>query len=135
MSETNQVTFDGEFFTAALAASWVDLMAKHPEYYQSQDDYEECEALENITNVQLRGMKLFEVDNFGGEGKGDYAYTVWAVVPADSTPKRKADLSVAEAVVYLRMEGYYSSYNGTDWDYDSITTVKPVIVPKTIWAR
>lgn len=124
--------FDGEFFTLMLAASWNELMVKYPEYH-SEDDYDSVAALDGITNVQHEGFKLFEVDSKGGEGQGDYAMTVWAVVPADAEPVRQKDKTVAEAIVYLRLEGFYSSYNGTEWDTDTIQVVTPTPVVRTEW--
>lgn len=129
-----QPKFDNVFFTAVLAASWDKLKADYPDYY-TEDDYNSDEALEHITNVQYEGFKLFEVDSKGGEGQGDYAMTVWAVVPADAEPVRQKDKTVAEAIVYLRLEGFYSSYNGTDWDTESIQEVAPTPVVRTEWKR
>lgn len=129
-----QPKFDNDFFTTLLAASWGKLMADYPDSY-TEDDYDSDEALEYITNVQHEGFKLFEVDSKGGEGQGDYAMTVWAVVPADAEPVRQKDKTVSEAIVYLRLEGFYSSYNGTDWDTDSIQEVAPTPVVRTEWKR
>lgn len=49
----------------------------------------------------------------GGEGEGEYVERVFAV-------KDEKD----EALHYLKITGYYSSYNGTDWD-DKWEEVEP----------
>lgn len=48
----------------------------------------------------------------GGEGEGEYVERVFAVKDGD------------EALVYFRITGFYSSYNGTDWD-DGFSIVEP----------
>lgn len=42
-----------------------------------------------------------EVQNYGGEGKGDAAYSVYYFKDHDT---------------YLKLDGYYSSYNGFSFD-------------------
>ena len=53
-------------------------------------------------------LKLFE--HYGGEGQGDIYYDVYHHIPSDT---------------YIKLEGYYSSYNGVEY-YDGWSKVKPV---------
>ena len=66
--------------------------------------------------------KVEVVVGFGGEGQGDLRYVVLKVTFTDETVK------------YYRQEGYYSSYDGTDWDGD-FTEVTPKEVLRTEWVR
>jgi len=54
-----------------------------------------------------------EVDNYGGEGKGNTYYSIFYFPQHD---------------VYLRIDGFYSSYEGVTYEdgWDSIRQVKPV---------
>ena len=55
--------------------------------------------------------KVEEVDRYGGRGQGDTWYSVKHFVDHD---------------VYIKTEGYYSSYSGTDFEYGYGTEVRPV---------
>lgn len=52
-----------------------------------------------------------EVDQYGGEGEGERWWSTKHFVDHD---------------VYIKTRGYYSSYNGTDFDYGYGEEVKPV---------
>jgi len=57
------------------------------------------------------GIKWEEVEQYGGEGQGSTWYSVKYFPNHD---------------VYIRVDGYYSSYNGTDFDgWDDCTEVRP----------
>ena len=49
------------------------------------------------------------VEDFGGEGQGDHAHVV-----------------VKLGDQYFKIDGYYSSWEGTDWSYDEWYEAKPV---------
>lgn len=57
--------------------------------------------------IRLNGQEYTwtAVKDIGGEGQGDYAAVIFAV----ETPEGRR---------LFRKEGYYSSYDGTDWDGD-----------------
>lgn len=59
----------------------------------------------------------------GGEGEGEYVERVFAV-------KDEKD----EVLHYLKITGYYSSYNGTDWD-DKWEEVEPYEVTVTKYKK
>lgn len=62
------------------------------------------------------------VEDFGGEGEGDLRYVVFKVTFFNGTVK------------HYRQEGYYSSYDGTDWDGD-FHEVTPKEVLRTEWVK
>lgn len=56
-----------------------------------------------------------EVDSYGGEDQGSEWYTVKHFTDHD---------------VYIRVDGYYSSYNGTDFDGQELQEVFPTEVKR-----
>lgn len=56
------------------------------------------------------------VENFGGEGQGDSMYLVFRIHRLTEDE---------EWLRYFRLDGYYSSYGGSDWDGD-LYEVSPV---------
>jgi hypothetical protein len=75
------------------------------EGYVDWDDF----AWGNPTESDIGPIRT--VENEGGEGQGDHAHLVFETV-------RSGQL--------FRIDGYYSSYEGTDWDYESLREVKAV---------
>lgn len=74
-----------------------------PEIMGSQDqDYEDSKIVEALGKIE-------EVEYFGGEGMGDSVYIVNHFVDHD---------------IYIRVDGYYSSYEGSDWDSSEFREVK-----------
>lgn len=71
------------------------------EAYAYKDFYEEDLGLGRIDTV----------DRYGGEGQGERWWVTRHFVDHD---------------VYIKTRGYYSSYNGTDFDYGIGEIVKPV---------
>lgn len=64
--------------------------------------------------------EIEEVQRYGGEGKGELWYVVYYFVEHD---------------VYIRVDGFYSSYNGVDfgdWD-DACKEVKPEVRQVTFY--
>lgn len=51
-------------------------------------------------------------ENIGGEGQGDYAAVIFSI-------------ETDEGKRYFRQSGYYSSYEGTDWDDGAFEEVEP----------
>lgn len=71
----------------------------------------EYEIAKNKFREQL-GLNWKEVDQYGGEGQGDTWYSV---------------KYFSEHDVYIKVEGYYQSYNGTEFydGWDCCSEVKP----------
>lgn len=67
---------------------------------------------------QLALGKIKEIDQYGGEDQGSTWYTVKYFVDHD---------------VYIRTDGYYSSYNGTDFDQGFGREVKPTQKTITVY--
>ena len=63
-----------------------------------------------------------EIDGEGGEGQGD---SIWIV-------SRILDKKTGE-VFFIRFDGYYESWNGTDWSNNDWTMVKPQEVKVIQW--
>lgn len=60
---------------------------------------------EDVSQNFVNGYVLEFVESFGGEGMGDHAHVVYSVRPQNS-----------DDMQYFRIDGYYTSYDGTDWD-------------------
>jgi hypothetical protein len=68
-------------------------------------------AYGDFDSEELGFGEFDEVDQYGGEGQGDTWYSVKYFPKFD---------------LYIRTDGYYSSYNGTDFDNGYGEEVKPV---------
>lgn len=66
------------------------------------------------------GLNWEEVDQYGGEGQGDTWFSIKYFPDYD---------------LYLKVSGYYQSYNGTDFydGWDCVTEVKPVTKTITVY--
>lgn len=67
---------------------------------------------------QLGLGEIKEVDSYGGEGQGETWYVVNHFVDHD---------------VYIRTDGFYSSYNGTDFDEGFGSEVRPISKTITVF--
>lgn len=88
--------------------------AQANEYEFDEDDniaynyYSECSCKDFWEKAGVT-----EVENWGGEGEGDsIGYTLKFTVDGET--------------VYLKLEGYYNSWDGTDWSEAEVKLVKPV---------
>lgn len=63
-----------------------------------------------------------EIDGEGGEGQGD---SIWKV-------SRILDKKTGE-VFFIRFDGYYESWNGTDWSSNDWSIVRPQEVKVIQW--
>lgn len=80
--------------------------------------YRNCDELASEECVTIDNYTLSFVEDFGGEGMGDSAWVVYKLV-------NNNDLTAS----YIRYDGYYSSYDGTDWEeWDGFRVVEPVDV-------
>jgi hypothetical protein len=66
-------------------------------------------------NNSFENFNFEVVEQFGGEGKGDHCYYVIKFT-------RKSD---PEDFVYVQFNGYYDSYNGSDYSYGNSYIVEP----------
>lgn len=67
---------------------------------------------QDLYNADDTNLKWEEVDSYGGEGQGETWYTVKYFRDHD---------------VYIRVDGYYTSYNGVEFDkgWDACKEVRP----------
>ena len=72
----------------------------------------------NFMHPELGFFK--EVDSYGGEGQGETWYTVLHFVEHD---------------VYIRIDGFYTSFNGTDFyeGWESCSNVQPITKTITVY--
>jgi len=87
------------------ARSGGTLQSKSSEYQSLYNTYHQLpshyDAMKTEILQQLGLGKVVEVEQVGGSGQGDEYYSVKHFVDHD---------------VYIRTEGWYSSYEGTTWD-------------------
>ena len=69
-------------------------------------------------NYRVKG----EIDSFGGEGQGEERWNISKV-----TDKRTNE------VFFIQFDGYYNSWNGTDWSENYWAIVEPKIVEVIKW--
>lgn len=83
------------------------------EAYFEQDGNagESAFAYGDFDEEELGLGQVLEVDSYGGEGAGGLWWSTKHFVDHD---------------VYIKIRGYYSSYNGTDFDYGYGEEVRPV---------
>lgn len=98
--------------------------------FNTPDYKERCKEYANMPNeytivrnelIESLGLgKMVEVDSYGGEGRGDTWYSVKHFVDHD---------------VYIRVNGYYTSYDGTSFDrgWECCSEVKPVEKTITVY--
>lgn len=85
----------------------IDLL---PKVFASQDEFEELDPISKHSPEYkaLGSMKI--VDSYGGSEQGvEYGFVVL----------------FQDHGVYIKLEGYYSSYDGVEWDEDWGTEVFP----------
>lgn len=68
-------------------------------------------AYQDFDEEELGLGEIIEVDQYGGEGQGDTWYSIKYFPDHD---------------VYLRVDGWYQSYSGTDFnEWEDVTEVRP----------
>jgi len=96
---------------------------------------DEGECLDESTlNVDPLGFALHLVDSKGGrQGGGEDVWYVYAICQGPPEEEQHYNCSVIKnAFVYIRFNGFYSSYNGTEWD-DDFVVVKPKVVESVVF--
>lgn len=121
--------YDFENYPEALKAQKVreDFRNKYyKNYIWEEDKQEEYNTLPNEYDIikklwqEKNGLNWEEVEQYGGEGKGDTWYSVKYFPDHD---------------IYIRINGWYQSYNGTEFydGWDSCTEVRPQLKTITIF--
>lgn len=85
----------------------------------SWSDLEQGTEITDIDGVR----QLVVVEQVGGEDEGSHYHIVMRVVAADP----------AASVYFFMMEGFYSSYDGIDWDEFELKLVTPVEKTITVY--
>ncbi len=73
------------------------------------------EVAERAEDFEYEGVKVTLVDSYGGEGDGDTYYRVYKLINEEDS----------KDTIFVKFDGYYSSYNGTDWDNEECFKVEP----------
>lgn len=61
-------------------------------------------------DLKLDGFKVKIEEEVGGEGQGEHTHIVFKI-------------SDKENSMFVKLNGYYDSYEGTEWDYNSLSEV------------
>jgi len=82
---------------------------ENPKIYSELPD--EYEVIKKLSRKKA-GLNWVEVDKYGGEGKGSTWYSIKYFIDYD---------------IYIKVDGYYQSYNGTEFydGWDSCSQVFP----------
>lgn len=88
------------FFQFEFNPAWLrEAAVKYPDCYK--------EELGVLSELDSKGIQTEQVDHFGGEGQGDAFWSVYS-------------FEREEEKVYVKFDGWYASYNGsefTDWSF------------------
>lgn len=69
---------------------------------------------EEVTELDVEDFGHIEVvETTGGEGQGDHAHIVFKLTDVDGNES------------FYKVDGYYSSYDGVDWDGSDLYSVTP----------
>lgn len=99
---------------------------KWVEAFKEENGFSDTSVEEFESGKSLAGLDMFLVSEEGGsEGGGEHAERTFAIAPDGSTVKAGR---VEGALAYVEFYGYYSSYEGTDWDGGGSQVVEPVDV-------
>lgn len=83
-----------EFFHGHMQQTPSSLMLEHRSYYEEQFQF--------LDSVRELGLTFEFEDCYGGEGQGDEYWSVYK-------------FSLGEEVVYVKFDGWYASYNGSEF--------------------
>lgn len=113
MSEVDRIMFPG--FTAA------DIQQALEEYFDRDDaEFDSFYEIKYGSGGHVPGLgEVKYVDDYGGEGQGDDYWVVFSVTGHDVTR-------------HFRMEGWYQSYAGGEFDGD-LKEVTPKEKVVTVW--
>jgi len=87
--------------------------------YDGSDFWSEAEGALSIILDDEHTAQFFD-GALGGEGSAEYIWQVWAVKDAEGN------------LQYFKKEGYYASYDGSNWD-GSLFEVEPFEKTVTDW--
>lgn len=70
------------------------------------------------TGIEVDGLHLTLVEQFGGEGEGDEYFVVF---------------TIQETGQFFRFDGYYSSFDGTNWEDTALREVQKTAKTITVY--
>jgi hypothetical protein len=99
---------DPDTFLRYRGYSWWSEETPEPE---TEVDWDKM--VPEFTDGEWNGYTLNTVEHFGGEGQGDHVHWVFTVTDPQGN------------LEYWKIDGYYSSYNGSDWSSGLLHKVTP----------
>lgn len=103
--------YDGTLYSVDGSWSEINYLIAHHKVFVDSDGTRRFERVPRV----LPGVgELHFVAEDGGEGQGDEIYFVFKVIFEDGSEQ------------LYRVDGYYSSYNGTDWSSGELCPVEVV---------
>ena len=102
------------------------LNERFEEEYAEIDEDELEDVFSYSEAKQLPSYTIKMEESYGGEGQGD---DYWFVLSITESAILGEDLKDS---IYIRFNGWYSSYNGTEWD-GGFSIVYPKPVEKIEW--
>lgn len=89
---------------------------------ETEESYSEnnLEKLENEEELTCNGFKIKQVDQYGGEGKGD---EYWVVFSVEKDGEKE----------FWEIPGWYASHNGSELDTGGMFKVEQVEKVVKIW--
>jgi hypothetical protein len=93
-----------------------EILEKLPEIFEDVSEFAYEEDWTDDDNTGIGDFK--EITQYGGEGKGEEWYSI------KYFPKHD---------IYIRVDGFYTSYNGTDFEEGWGQEVKPVTKTVTVY--
>lgn len=97
-----------------------DIVALIKEEVTNKGNHPEYDA--DLSKLKAAGFKVETEEEEGGEGEGEDYHVVLKITGED----RKE--------IFVKCDGYYASYDGTDWTMGDTYEVKPKEVKVRSWA-
>jgi hypothetical protein len=94
------------------------LKSDDPEDFRAWDEWYGDKPIQ--TEIDNVPVTVTLIEDVGGEGQGDHRHLVFKIERASCLPR------------FFRKDGYYSSYNGNDWDGD-FKEVSPITKTVTVY--
>lgn len=90
------------------------------EYYDENDGKIKTMSINIVEEINKLGYVIKSEDGYGGEGRGDNYWGVFSLTKDNHT-------------VYIKLDGYYASYNGSTVDYHDWNIVVPATKTVKMW--
>jgi hypothetical protein len=79
------------------------------------EDLDWSDIVDELEDGDINGFSLKSVERVGGEGQGDHVHWVFTITDSEGN------------ITFWKKNGYYSSYDGSDWSYGDLRQVTPKV--------